>query len=79
MGFKSNSLTEGVETQVLFYRVRFLGVPTVAKTSATSDQLLNASATSLVAVLNVLVLVGGKSVLDTRNLNSSLEKITLLV
>ena len=68
-----------METQVLFYRVRFQVVPTMAKTSATSDQLLNASAASLVAVLNVLVLVRGKSVLDTRNLNSSLEKITLLV
>jgi len=76
LGFKSNSLTESKETQALFYRVRFQGVPTMAKTSATSDQFVNAC---LVAVLDLLDLVGGKSVLDTRNLNSSLEKINLPV
>ena len=64
-----------METQALFYRVKFQGVPTMARTSVTSDQFVFSS---LVARLKMLDLVRGKYVLDTRYIKASIRESILI-
>ena len=65
-----------METQALFYPVKFQDVPTMARTSVTSDQFVFYS---LVARLKMLDLVSGKYVLDTRYIKASLQEESILV
>ena len=64
-----------METQALFYPVKFQDVPTMARTSVTSDQFVFYS---LVARLKMLDLVRGKYVLDTRYIKASIRESILI-